>query len=347
MAEKRNSLIKISIVILNWNGQKLLEQFLPNVLEHSYYPGAEVVVADNGSSDNSVKWMQENHPDVRVVALDKNYGFADGYNKALEQIKAEYYLLLNSDVEVSEGWLKPLVEFMDENPKTAACGPKILDYKNKKQFEYAGGAGGYIDRFAYPFCRGRIFTTVEEDKGQYNDVRDVMWVSGCAMVVRASTFRELDGLDGKFFAHQEEIDLCWRMKNFGYRVVCIPSSTIYHVGGASLNVGSPRKAYLNFRNSLLLLYKNLPGNQHRKSYRVRLVLDMVAAFKFLITDSPRHFFAVVRAHRDFHRMRKGYKALRNEHLKHMVKWKHDELLTTSIVKDYYLGGTKLFSDLKL
>ncbi len=340
-------MVKISIVILNWNGQKLLEKFLPNVLEYSQYPGAEVIVADNGSTDHSLAWLQQNHPEVRLIILDKNYGFAEGYNKALAEVEAEYYLLLNSDVEVSPNWLAPLVKFMDENPNTAACGPKILDYKNKKLFEYAGGAGGFIDRFAYPFCRGRLFTTVEEDHGQYNDVTDAMWVSGCGMVVRSQLYWKLGGLDGKFFAHQEEIDLCWRFKNYGYRVVCVPTSTIYHVGGASLNVGSPRKAYLNFRNSLLLLYKNLPGNQHRKSYRVRLILDLIAALKFLITDSPAHFSAVFKAHVDFHKMRKAYRPVRNTHLKDAVKWHHNEMLDSSIVKDYYLHSKKIFSQLNL
>lgn len=317
------------------------------MLFHSNIPDTEVVVADNGSTDDSIAWMKKEHPSVRLICLDKNYGFAEGYNIALGQIQAKYFLLLNSDVEVTANWLKPLVDFMDDNSTVAACGPKVLDFKNKELFEYAGGAGGFIDRFAYPFCRGRIFTTVEKDEGQYNDITDVMWVSGCGILVRAELYDKMGGLDSKFFAHQEEVDLCWRFKNYGYRVVCIPDSEIYHVGGASLNVGSPRKAYLNFRNSLLLLYKNLPNNQHRKSYRVRLILDFIAAAKFLISDSPAHSFAVFRAHRDFLRMRRGYKDLRNKNLKHVIQWHHKEMLDTSVVKDYYLHHKNFFSQLNI
>lgn len=338
---------KVAVVILNWNGRKLLEQFLPSVVKYSNESWVEVIVADNGSTDDSVECMKQQFPLVKIIELDKNYGFAEGYNRALAQVSADYYMLLNSDVEVSENWLSSLTTFMDQHEEVAACGPKILSYKNKTEFEYAGGAGGYIDRFAYPFCRGRIFTTVEKDKGQYDTFSDVMWVSGCAFMVRASTYNKLGGLDGKFFAHQEEIDLCWRFKNFGYRVVYIPDSVIYHVGGASLNVGSPRKAYLNFRNSLLLLYKNLPNNQYHKSYYVRVFLDSIAAIKFLYTDSIAHFTAVIRAHRDFHRMRKGYKDIRNEYLRKVTHWKHNEMLKTSVVKEYYIYRKKLFSQLNL
>ncbi len=317
------------------------------MVAHSDFPGAEVVVADNGSTDQSVAYVKTAFPQIKVVQLDKNYGFAEGYNRSLEQLDAQYFMLLNSDVEVSANWLQPLVSFMDDNAEVAACGPKILSYKDKTSFEYAGGAGGYIDKYAYPFCRGRIFTTLEKDQGQYNTQEDVMWVSGCAILVRSRLFNELGGLDGKFFAHQEEIDLCWRFKNFGYRVVFIPDSVIYHVGGASLNVGSPRKAYLNFRNSLLLLYKNLPDGQYRKSYCVRVFLDSIAAIKFLFTDSLSHFAAVFQAHRDFKRMRNSYKDLHRHYMKTARKWEHKEMLQCSVVKAYYIHKKKIFSQLNL
>lgn len=336
---------KVAVVILNWNGQKLLEKFLPSVVQYSNGPWVDVMVADNGSSDDSVAFLKKEFPQVRIIILRKNYGFAEGYNRALAQVSADYFMLLNSDVEVTENWLSPLVKYMDAHTEVAACGPKILSYKNKTAFEYAGGAGGFIDRFAYPFCRGRIFTTVEKDQGQYDTFSDVMWVSGCAIMVRSTTYNELGGLDGKFFAHQEEIDLCWRLKNFGFRIVYIPECEIYHVGGASLNVGSPRKAYLNFRNSLLLLYKNLPSDQYHKSYSVRVVLDSIAALKFLYTDSFAHFTAVLRAHRDFHKMRKGYRILRNRYLSKITNWEHDEMLKTSVVKEYYILKKKRFSQL--
>lgn len=338
---------KVAVVILNWNGKNLLEQFLPGVVKHSSYDWSEVVVADNGSTDCSILYVKDNFPKVKIIALDKNYGFAEGYNRCLQKVDAEYYLLLNSDVEVTENWLQPLVEYMDKHIEVAACGPKIMSYKDKTAFEYAGGAGGYIDRYAYPFCRGRIFTTLEQDLGQYDTLDDVMWVSGCAIMVRASTFNELGGLDGRFFAHQEEIDLCWRFKNYGYRVVYIPNSVIYHIGGASLNVGSPRKAYLNFRNSLLLLYKNLPKKKHFRSYLVRVLLDSIAAIKFLFSDSIRHFAAVFRAHRDFHRMRKSYKSLRKEFEKSITRWEHREILNSSVVKEYYIYHKKHFSQYHL
>lgn len=338
---------KVAIVILNWNGEKLLEKFLPNVVEFSTFSWSEVVVADNGSTDDSIAYVKATFPKVRVITLDRNYGFAEGYNRALLHVEAEYFLLLNSDVEVSENWLKPLLSYMDMHKEVAACGPKILSYKDKTSFEYAGGAGGYIDKYAYPFCRGRIFTTLEKDKGQYNTLEDVMWVSGCAIMVRASVYNDLGGLDSKFFAHQEEIDLCWRFKNFGYRVVFIPNSVIYHVGGASLNVGSPRKTYLNFRNSLLLLYKNLPDKQYHKSYLVRVLLDSIAAIKFLFTDSLAHFTAVFQAHRDFKRMRKTYSELHTHYMRSVQKWQHDEMLQCSVVKEYYIHNKKIFTQLNL
>ncbi|MFB6318655.1 glycosyltransferase family 2 protein [Saccharicrinis sp. FJH54] len=298
--------MKIAVVILNWNGRALLEQFLPSVTQYSADKDTVVVVADNGSTDDSVDFVKKTYPTVQILQLEENYGFALGYNKALEQIDAEYYVLLNSDVEVTEGWLKPLIAYLDAHPDVAACGPKILDYKDKTKFEYAGAAGGFIDKYAYPYCRGRMFNTVEADNGQYDTITDCLWVSGACLMVRAAVYRQHAGLDERFFAHMEEIDFCWRLNNSGLKVVNIPQSVIYHVGGASLAMGNPRKTFLNFRNSLLCLYKNT--EKEKLSYILfrRLILDGIAAVKFLLTDSPAHFMAVYRAHRAFFKLKKFY-----------------------------------------
>ncbi|MBQ2293175.1 MAG: glycosyltransferase, partial [Bacteroidaceae bacterium] len=250
---------RIAVVILNFNGAEMLRAFLPSVVDYS--PEAEVIVADNCSTDASAQVMREEFPTVRYIQLEKNYGFADGYNRALAQVEAEYFLLLNSDVEVTQGWLAPMLEYMDSHPGVAACQPKLLSYKNKIEFEYAGACGGFIDKYGYPYCRGRIFDTVEEDKGQYDSVAELFWATGAALMIRAEDYRAAGGLDGTFFAHMEEIDLCWRLRSRGRGIVCIPQSCVYHVGGATLNKSNPRKTYLNFRNNLLMLYKNLPENE--------------------------------------------------------------------------------------
>lgn len=338
---------KVAIVILNWNGEKLLPKFLPSVLLHSDIAGAEVIVADNDSSDGSLAVMKDLFPDVRCIAMDKNRGFAEGYNQALTEVDAEYYILLNSDVEVTEGWLEPMLDLMDNNPDVAACGPKILDYKKKTHFEYAGAAGGFLDQYAYPFCRGRVMANVEEDKGQYDTPKDVLWVSGCALLVRASAYWEHGGLDKDFFAHMEEIDLCWRLSNRGFRVVNVPASTVFHVGGASLKVGSPRKVYLNFRNSLLALYKNTSDEKLSQVLKLRRRLDFVAAIKFLLTDGAEHYEAVFQAHQDFQKMLPDYAKKRADNLAKTKTFSEHLIYKKSLVLAFYLGRKKLFGNYHL
>jgi GT2 family glycosyltransferase len=336
--------MKLAVVILNYNGAEMLSRFLPSVIEFSQ--GAEIVVADNASTDDSVAIVAKEFPGVRLVQLDRNYGFADGYNKALAQVDAEYFLLLNSDVEVTDGWLEPLLSFMEENSNAVACQPKILAYNNKTQFEYAGAAGGFIDRYGYPYCRGRLFDTVEEDNGQYDDVCRVFWATGAAMMLRSAAFRNAGGLDGRFFAHMEEIDLCWRMLARGGEIYVVPKSTVYHVGGATLNKSNPHKTFLNFRNNLLMLYKNLPDSELHGVMRVRAVLDYVAALKFLATGAFGDFKAVLRARREYRRMRAGYLAERAQNLALTVVPEIKERSGFSILWQYYVKGKKRFSQLK-
>lgn len=290
---------KIAVVILNWNGRKMLEQFLPSVIAYSQEE-AEVIVADNASTDDSLQLLQERFPEVRVIVLDQNYGFADGYNQAFQQVEAEYFVLLNSDVKVVPHWLSPLVMFMDSHPDVAACQPKLLSFFDEGSFEYAGASGGFIDRLGYPFCRGRIFDTVEKDNGQYDDNCDVLWATGACLMVRAKDYWEAGGLDGRFFAHNEEIDLCWRFRMLGHRVVCLPESKVYHVGGGTLPKNNPRKTFLNFRNNLTMLYKNLPEEELRPVMRWRWFLDYLAAWQTLILNRNwGDFCAIYRARRAF------------------------------------------------
>ena len=334
---------KVAIVILNWNGEKLLPQFLPSVIEYSNIDGVEIIVVDNDSEDASLDVMSEQFPNIRTIVLDKNYGFAKGYNVALKQVEAEYYILLNSDVEVTKDWLIPLVELMDNEPNVAACGPKILDYKNKTHFEYAGAAGGYIDRYGFPFCRGRIFSDIEKDKGQYDTQCDVLWASGCALMVRSSSYWEIDGLDDEFFAHMEEIDFCWRLNIRGLRVVNVPQSIVYHVGGATLEVGSPHKTYLNFRNSLLTIYKNTDDKTLQKVLRRRRRLDSIASYKFLLFEGFEHYDAVNQAHIDFQKMKPKFEEKRKRNLAAATN-KKTLVLNSSLVVSYYLRRKKLFTD---
>lgn len=337
--------LKVAVVILNWNGAELLRKFLPNVIEHSRLKEVEVIVADNASSDNSLEVLETEFSDIRTVILEKNYGFAGGYNKALEQIEATYYLLLNSDVEVSEGWLNPLIKALDEDSNIASVMPKILDYKKKSHFEYAGAAGGFIDKYGYPYCRGRMFYEVEEDKGQYNTPTDVFWVTGCCMLIRSSVYWELGGFDEDFFAHQEEIDLCWRMKNRGYRLQCLPESVVYHVGGASLDMGNPHKTFLNFRNNLFLLYKNLPDADLNRIICCRFILDGIAGLKFLFTDSLKHTMAVVKAHKEFRKMRPVFKQKRLSLQEKKEKERHPEILDSLMMYQFYVKGLKTFVEM--
>lgn len=334
---------RIAVVILNFNGAEMLRAFLPSVVDYS--PEAEVIVADNCSTDASAQVMREEFPTVRYIQLEKNYGFADGYNRALAQVEAEYFLLLNSDVEVTQGWLAPMLEYMDSHPWVAACQPKLLSYKNKKEFEYAGACGGFIDKYGYPYCRGRIFDTVEEDKGQYDSVEELFWATGAALMIRAEDYRAAGGLDGTFFAHMEEIDLCWRLRSRGRGIVCIPQSCVYHVGGATLNKSNPRKTYLNFRNNLLMLYKNLPENELSHVMFVRALLDYVAAFKSLLSGDAAGCRAVLQARRDFRRIKHDYSDLRRENLEKCVEADVKERTSFSILWKYYAGGRRLFSEL--
>ena len=333
---------KIAVVILNYNGAAMLEKFLPVVLSCS--PEAAVVVADNASTDNSVALVQEKFPSLQLVCLDRNYGFADGYNKALEQVDAEYYILLNSDVEVTPGWITPLLAFMEADEKVVACQPKILDYKNKSCFEYAGASGGFMDRYGYPYCRGRLFDTVEQDNGQYDEPCRVFWATGAAMMVRSKLYWAVGGLDGRFFAHMEEIDLCWRMNARGGDVCCVPQSVVYHVGGATLSKSNPRKTFLNFRNNLLLLYKNMPDDELVRVMRMRLLLDYVAAFKFLLCGSWGDFKAVVKARCEYKRMRKDFSHDREQNLAMTVV--PLEKKRPFLLLEYYLHGIKYFNLLK-
>lgn len=336
---------KVAIVILNWNGAKMLTRFLPNVLEYSR-KDATVYVADNASTDNSVELLKQHFPEVRLVLLDKNWGFAEGYNKALEKINAEYYVLLNSDVEVSHHWLSPLIEFMDNHKKVAACQPKLLSENDRDSFEYAGACGGYLDRYGYPFCRGRIFDVVETDNGQYDYDVEVLWATGACLMIRSSDFKLSGGFDARFFAHNEEIDLCWRLRLMGRKIFCIPDSFVFHVGGGTLPKNNPMKTYLNFRNNLLMLYKNLPDSELNKVMRARMILDYVAAFKSLLTGCVGDFKAIVKARRDFKKWLPEYVGIRSK-VQQMRKTENIVgIYRFSLLWQYYVKGRKKYSDLK-
>lgn len=297
---------KVAIVILNWNGAAMMRRFLPSVIAHSA-DVADVIVADNASSDESLSMLKDEFPSVRTIVLDRNYGFAGGYNRALEQVDNEYYMLLNSDVEVTEGWLDVLAEFMDSHPEVAACQPKLRAEHSRDMFEYAGASGGFVDRYGYPFCRGRVFDTVERDEGQYDDECEIMWATGAALMIRRTDYWRVGGFDARFFAHNEEIDLCWRLCSLGRKIFCVPRSVVFHVGGGTLPKSNPMKTYLNFRNNLTMLYKNLPERELRHVMRVRFWLDYVAAFKSLLLDRNwGDFRAIVRGRRAFREWRKDF-----------------------------------------
>jgi len=291
---------KVAVVILNYNGQKFLETFLPSVVIHN--DGYEIIVADNASTDDSVNLLKTKFADIKIIQLANNDGFAGGYNNALKEIEAEYYVLLNSDVEVTPNWTKSIIDLMDTDKSIAACQPKILSYQQKTHFEYAGAAGGYIDWLGYPFCRGRIFDSYEEDKGQYNDTKEIFWATGACMFVRAEIFQQLNGFDANFFAHMEEIDLCWRIKNQGNRILYSSASTVYHVGGGTLHKSNPRKTFLNYRNGLAMLYKNLPSNRLFSTIFLRLILDGISGVKLLIDGSLADVWAIIKAHFAFYAM---------------------------------------------
>lgn len=336
---------KVSVVILNWNGAEMLRRFLPSVVRYSSGNDVEVCVADNASADESRAVVEKEFPSVRLICLDRNYGFADGYNKALEQVEARYAVLLNSDVEVTEGWLDTLVDYMDAHPDVAACQPKLLSFRDRKRFEYAGAAGGFIDRYGYPFCRGRIFDVVETDEGQYDTPVSVFWATGAALLVRLDIYRSAGGLDGRFFAHMEEIDLCWRLRSRGYSLVCVPASVVYHVGGATLKKENPRKTYLNFRNNLLMLYKNLPEAELDHVLSVRKVLDYLAAVSFLLEGERANFKAVLKARRDFRQMLPSFVADRKENLLKSVTDNIPERFRFSVLWRSKAKGKKTFGRL--
>lgn len=303
--------MRCSVVILNWNGAAMMRRYLPSVVSNTIGEGIEVVAADNGSTDESLRVLREEFPSVRVIVLDRNYGFAEGYNRAIALIDSEYTVLLNSDVEVTEDWLSPLLSYMDTHPQTAACQPKILSWSSKERgerpilFEHAGAAGGMMDAMGYPFCRGRVMNHVERDEGQYDSIVPVFWTSGAAMCVRTRIYKETGGLDAAFFAHMEEIDLCWRMQCRGNSLVCVPQSTVYHLGGGALSYENPRKTYLNFRNNLLMLYKNLPYPRLLIVLFCRFFLDYAAALQYLLKGQGKNAMSVVKARCDYWRMRTG------------------------------------------
>ena len=328
---------KLAIVILNWNGKRFLERFLPTLLR-TLPDYAEVVVCDNASKDDSVAFMEEHFPQVKLLLNERNEGFARGYNLALQRVEAKYYCLLNSDIEVTDGWIEPVIEQMDANEKIAAVQPKLRSFDRRDEFEYAGASGGYIDKYGYPFCRGRVFSNVEKDRGQYDDVIDIFWATGAAMFVRSDVYHLMEGLDGDFFAHMEEIDFCWRIKNLGYKIKVNPASVVYHIGGGTLPKNNSYKTFLNFRNSLYLLIKNLPEERLAKTLILRFFLDQVAAFSFLAQGHFKDFTAVYKAIFTFARTYKQFYAKRNT----FPKLAFQDCYPESVVKLHYLKRKKIF-----
>ena len=335
--------MKLAIVILNWNGSEMMRRYLPTVIRHSSYQ-ARIIVADNASSDDSLSMLKEDFPEVETIPLSKNHGFAEGYNRALKQVDSEYYLLLNSDVEVTEGWLTPLLAYMEHNPDTAACQPKLLSVANRNKFEYAGAAGGFIDRYGYPFCRGRIFDVVEEDHGQYDSIVDVMWATGACLMIRSKDYWDAGALDGRLFAHNEEIDLCWRLRLMNRRIVCISSSKVYHVGGGTLPKSNPMKTFLNFRNNLTMLYKNLPDDELRHTMRVRYMLDYLAAWETLLVNRNfADFKAIYKARRAFKAWRHDFENDRKRLQSRRTNKRVDERKDFSLLWQFYRHGRKTFT----
>lgn len=337
--------MKVAVVILNWNGEKMLDKYLPTLLQH-LQESVEVFVADNASTDNSVTLLKEKFPTVKRILLDKNWGFAEGYNQALRQINATYYILLNSDIEVFSGWLSPLITWMDAHPEAAACQPKLLSIRQRNYFEYAGACGGFIDKYGYPFCRGRVFDVVEKDEGQYDEVCPILWATGACLMIRATDYWKVGGLDGRFFAHNEEIDLCWRLRAMGREIYCISESKVYHVGGGTLPKNNPMKTYLNFRNNLTMLYKNLEADELQHVMRVRWWLDYVAAFKMLILDGHwGNFKAVFKARKAFRKWKNDFDGDRQYLQQHRSVSNRQLLSPYSVLWQYYGKGRHHFSEL--
>lgn len=339
--------MKVAIVILNWNGRKMLSEYLPAVLDHSR-DEADVIIADNASTDDSVGWLHANYPGLRVIALEENYGFAEGYNRALKQVESEYYVLLNSDVEVTPRWLVPLVDEMDAHPEIAACQPKLLAVHDRSSFEYAGASGGFLDRWGYPFCRGRIFDTVEPDEGQYDTRKEILWATGACLLIRSSDYWAAGGLDGRFFAHNEEIDLCWRLHRMGRKIYCFPDSRVYHVGGGTLPKSNPMKTFLNFRNNLTMLWKNLPAGELNRVMRVRCFLDYLAAVQTLVLNRNwDEFMAIIKARRAFRRWRYEFRSPEDiaRELRMKPQAVSDGRTDFSILWAYYVKGYKKYGQL--
>lgn len=334
-----------AVVILNWNGVEWLKQFIPSLIKHTPASEADLIVADNDSKDESVAYLKEHFPEVQLIILDQNYGFAEGYNRAIAQLTHPYSILLNSDVEVSPNWLKPLISQLKSSEQIAACQPKIKDFYKKDTFEYAGAAGGFIDYLGYPFCRGRIFDELEKDNGQYEAAIPIFWATGACLAIKTKLYNEAGGLDPDFFAHMEEIDLCWRMKSRGFDIYAVPESTVYHVGGGTLSKLNSKKTYLNFRNNLLLLYKNLPSNKLLPILFSRLILDGVAGVKMLVSGDSKHMLAILKAHFHFYGMIPKFKPKRKANLKKTNTYLFPEMHPKSIVLDYFLRKKKNYSEL--
>jgi GT2 family glycosyltransferase len=333
--------MKTAVVILNWNGKSLLQKFLPSVI--SYSPPNSVYVIDNCSNDNSVECLKTQFPHVHIIQNEKNYGFAKGYNEGLKQIKAQYFLLLNSDIEVTQNWLEPLEKLLDENEMIAACQPKILSFLKPNEFEHAGAAGGFIDKWGYSFCRGRIFNITELDENQYNKDSEIFWASGASMLIRSTLFFKLHGFDENFFAHMEEIDLCWRLKNEGYKIGFSHASKVLHVGGATLNYASPNKTYLNFRNNLLMMMKNLPHQNLFRTLFIRMLLDGLAGIKFITEFKFLHFMSVIKAHISFYILFRTYYNKRNKNIPQSLSC----VFVGSIISEFFLKKKKKFSQLDI
>ncbi len=337
---------KTAVVILNWNGRQLLEKFIPVVLKNTQHPKVDIIVADNASTDDSVNYLKKQFPQIKIISLEENFGFAGGYNKALAQVDADYFVLLNSDIAPEPNWISPLIDAMENDQKLAACMPKIRAFNNPKEFEYAGASGGYIDVFGYPFCRGRILNHIEEDKGQYNTELPVFWATGAALMIKADLYLNTGGLDESFFAHMEEIDLCWRVKNMGYQIKVIPSSEVLHVGGATLDQQHPKKTFLNFRNNLLMMLKNLSGWRLFIILFVRMILDGVAALHFILKGESKHFVAVFKAHMSFYRLIPDAIRKRKQQRPLRIKSIHKEMYPQSIIWAFYFKKLRKFSQLR-
>ena len=335
--------MKTSVVILNWNGKHFLEKYLPGVERYSDIPGVEIIVADNASDDDSITYLQVNHPKIRIIKLDKNYGFAEGYNKALEQIESDYYVFLNSDVEVTKGWLLPMLDLMQQKKDISACMPKILSASDHSSFEYAGAAGGFMDKYGYTFCRGRLFHTVEKDNGQYDSEMEIFWATGACCMINAKLFHKIGGFDNDFFAHMEEVDLCWRLKNAGYTIWYTPQSVVYHIGGGMLPQSSPFKTYLNYRNNLLMLYKNLPYKDRKHILFVRMMLDGLSAVHSLLKGDITVLKAVWNAHRDYRKLRHKHNPTSDDSTR-LLSYPAC-VYHCSVVYQYFVKGCKTFEKL--